>query len=136
MRASLEAGLAFSNASLGAVHAMAHSLGGYIDLPHGICNSVLLEHVIEYNSINAESRYSEIARIAGCESEKASSENLVKMIIQLKKEVGITSTLKDLGVNESDLPILSGNALKDICMVTNPRQPSPEEMQSIFRKAL
>ena len=57
MMGSLQAGLAFSNASLGAVHAMAHSLGGWLDLPHGECNALLLEHVIAYNYPQAAERF-------------------------------------------------------------------------------
>ena len=135
MRASLEAGLAFSNASLGAVHAMAHSLGGYIDLPHGICNSVLFEHVVEYNSAAAEIRYSELAEAAGCPAGKGSSEEFINLILSLKKEAGLTARLSDLGVKENDIPVLSEHAVKDICMITNPVQPDVDDITHIYKQA-
>jgi alcohol dehydrogenase class IV len=79
MLGSLEAGLAFSNASLGAVHAMAHSLGGYLDLPHGECNAMLLQHVAAFNYQSASERYEEVGRArcwgpsTGCGSRSGSA---------------------------------------------------------------
>ena len=135
MRASLEAGLAFSNASLGAVHAMAHSLGGYLDLPHGECNAILLDHVIAFNAAEAESRYAEIAAAAGCREESASALTLIEMVKKLKREIGITSRLDDYGISEQNIAGLSKNALNDACMVTNPRVPSLEDIENIYRQA-
>ena len=136
MRASLEAGLAFSNASLGAVHAMAHSLGGYLNLPHGECNAILLDHVIAFNAAEAESRYAEIAAAAGCSREEASALKLVEMVKKLKKETGITSRLGDYKISEKDIPGLSKHALNDACMVTNPRVPALEDIENIYRQVL
>mgnify|MGYP000216859674 CR=1 FL=1 len=64
---SLQAGLAFSNASLGAVHALAHALGGFLDLPHGECNALLLEHVVRFNISKASDRYKQIGEAIGLE---------------------------------------------------------------------
>lgn len=111
MLGSLEAGLAFSNASLGAVHAMAHSLGGLLDLPHGECNSLLLEHVMAYNFKAVPERYERIGHAMGVEmtglgATERKSEILEK-IRQLKKEAGLSKTLKDMGLKTSDIPLLA-----------------------------
>ena len=94
MFGSLEAGLAFSNAILGAVHAMAHSLGGLLDLPHGECNSLLLEHVVNYNYPSVPERFSRIAQAIGLDTKGLSSTEtnrlLFKFIQDLKNDLGIT----------------------------------------------
>lgn len=137
MRASLEAGMAFSNASLGAVHAMAHSLGGYIDKPHGECNAILLEHVIAYNAGVTPLRYEEIAHLMGIpEKGDRAIYHLIEQIQILKNTIGINRTLGDLGVEEQDLAILAENAMKDVCMVTNPRRPDAGDIREIYSHAL
>ena len=140
MLGSLEAGLAFSNASLGAVHAMAHSLGGFLDLPHGECNSMLLDHVIAYNYEADPRRYERIGRAMGIETDRLAGQErkaaLLKKIRQLKKEAGITRTLKDIGLAKSDIPLLSRKALQDACIFTNPRRPHQRDIEVIYEEAL
>ncbi len=133
------AGLAFSNASLGLVHAMAHSLGGFLDLPHGDCNALLLEHVVEFNFHSVPERYARIAEAFGVEvahlpltEQKA---RLVEAIRWFRMEVGITGGLRDLGMSRSDLPKLAENALKDPCIVTNPVQPTVQEIEMLYERA-
>jgi len=140
MFASLEAGLAFSNAMLGAVHAMAHSLGGYLDLPHGECNSILLEHVLNYNFKEAEDRYKQIARtmqlnIKGLNSLEIKS-LLFNHIQSLKRNLGITNSLQDIGVKPSDIQILSKKAKNDACLLTNPRNANIKDIEVIYGEAL
>ena len=140
MLGSLEAGLAFSNASLGAVHAMAHSLGGYLDLPHGECNALLLEHVIAYNYTAAAERFYDIAVALDIPEHSLGGGNclasLTKAIRSLRITAGITGSLQTVGVTSDVIPILAGKAMKDACMVTNPRRPSRADIESIYEQAL
>ena len=140
MLGSLEAGLAFSNASLGAVHAMAHSLGGFLDVPHGECNSILLDHVIAYNYEVVPERYDRIGHIMGIDTgglaEKERKDKLLKKIRKMKKQAGITKTLKDIGLHKSDIKSLAQKAIHDSCIFTNPRKPSLKELEVIYEDAL
>lgn len=127
------AGMAFNNASLGYVHAMAHQLGGFYDLPHGVCNAVLLPHVQAYNAKAAGQRLADVGAALGVE---ASAEAAITAIRQLAADVGIPAGLTQLGVKEEDIPELAANALKDACGLTNPIQASHEEICAIFKAAL
>lgn len=134
------AGMAFNNASLGYVHAMAHQLGGFYNLPHGVCNAVLLPCVCEFNKISKLERYKDIAEALG---ENVHGLNLseaadiaIKSIRTLSKDVGIPRGLTDLGVKESDLKVMSENAMKDACMLTNPRTATLEQVIGIFKSAM
>ncbi|WP_319408023.1 alcohol dehydrogenase-like regulatory protein ErcA [uncultured Desulfosarcina sp.] len=137
MMASLKAGLSFSNASLGLVHAMAHSLGGALDLPHGECNAMLLEKVVLYNYSAAGEKYDQLANAMGLDihahepSRRASI--LAEGVASLRKQVGITQHLVDLNVSLSDLPRLAGYAHKDPCLATNPRTADPEDIEKIYK---
>lgn len=135
MLASLHAGLAFSNASLGLIHAMAHSLGGLKDLSHGELNALLLEHVINYNFEYEPERYLKIANNMGIGHVTAKTE-LINGIKELKKNIGITHTLKDKGVKIEDIPLLSHRTLNDPCIATNPVIPKQSEVEAIFKNAL
>jgi alcohol dehydrogenase len=138
--ASLEAGLAFSNAILGAVHAMAHSLGGLLDLPHGECNAILLEHVVKYNFPEAEERYRDVTQALGVKTGGLNSEDLLQALLdrlrELRTAVGVTSTLGQLGVKTEDLDALSQSAHADACLITNPREALPVDLKGIYEEAL
>jgi len=140
MRGSLEAGLAFSNASLGAVHAMAHSLGGLLDLPHGECNAVLLDHVMAFNLRSSPERYLRIATEMRLDLRGMSIRDAGKAVIdevrRLKREAGIYRALAKLGVSNPDIPYLASNAMKDACMVTNPVRPNQRDVEVIYEEAL
>lgn len=140
MLASLHAGLAFSNASLGAVHAMAHSLGGYLDLPHGECNALLLETVIKYNYTSAPDRYDEIGEAMGCPiysvPQKERPEMICAEIHRLRIALGVGQTLGALGVTREVIPLLAQKAMHDACMVTNPKNPVKEEIEALYESAL
>jgi alcohol dehydrogenase class IV len=135
MLGSLLAGLAFSNASLGCVHAMAHSLGGLLDLPHGECNAILLDHVVNYNYPSAPERYGDIARILKV-ADPSSPTALCKAIRDFKTSVGVKSTLHSVGVRPEHFPSLSRTSISDPCVLTNPRKPNLDDIESIFRSAL
>lgn len=134
------AGMAFNNASLGYVHAMAHQLGGFYNLPHGVCNAILLPHVQEYNKATSASRLAKIAKIMGGNIEELTDEQgadlCIDMIKSLSQTIGIPEGLGVLGVKESDFETLATNALNDACSLTNPRKGNLEEVIAIFKKAM
>ncbi len=140
MLASMQAGLAFSNAILGAVHAMSHSLGGFLDLPHGLCNAMLLEHVVAYNFRSAEERFRRVAEAMDIDTrgmgQSEIQKRLMNRIILLKRTVGLEAKLSELGVSVSDIPSLSGFALQDPCILTNPRKSSLRDVQVVYEEAL
>ena len=139
MLASLEAGLAFSNASLGAVHAMAHSLGGFLDCAHGECNAILLSHVIAFNFEFAQDRYIEIGRAMGLESGGVPPQKALAALraelARLTRAAGSSCSLSQLGVSLDDIPGLAERALSDPCIFTNPRQPTLKELEAIYEQA-
>ena len=137
--ASLQAGLAFSNASLGAVHAMAHVLGGRFDLPHGECNALLLEHVVAFNFSAVPERYRRVAEALGVATgdlpPEEVSRRLRERISALRLAVGVSKTLGDLGISRDELPELAQDTLRDACVVTNPRIPTPQDLVEIYARA-
>lgn len=139
MLASLEAGLAFSNASLGAVHAMAHSLGGLLDLPHGECNALLLDHVVAFNYSAAPERYDRIGELFGVDTEGLSAgekgQALIGAIRSFKERLGLESGLGKRGVRREDIDLLAEKAAVDPCMATNPRRASVADIEAIYGEA-
>jgi alcohol dehydrogenase len=140
MMGSLLAGLAFSNASLGLVHAMAHALGGLLDLPHGLCNALLLDGVVDFNYSAAPERYDQVGSAMGLELERLGPENrkeaLLKGILRLREDAGGKASLGALGVTLKDIPQLSINAFNDPCLATNPRKASIQEIERLYEKAI
>lgn len=138
--AELLAGMAFNNASLGYVHAMAHQLGGFYGLPHGVCNAVLLPHVQEYNLPKCAARLKDIAKAMNIDVSSMNDEEGAKACIaairSLSKDINIPANLTELKVQEKDIPTLTANALKDACALTNPRQGNAEEVAAIFKSAM
>lgn len=133
------AGMAFNNASLGYVHAMAYQLGGFYDLPHGVCNAILLPHVQLYNSKVAAARFDCAAAMGVNVTGKNDAEDAqacIKAIRELAKTVNIPAGLRDLNVKEEDFAVLTTNALKDACGFTNPIQATHEEIVAIYRAAM
>lgn len=134
------AGMAFNNASLGYVHAMAHQLGGFYDLPHGVCNAVLLPHVVRFNMLACPERFVDIAIAMGENAEGLSTmeaaEKALEAIQKLSKDIGIPPGLKELSVKEDDLLTLADNAMKDACGLTNPRKATKEEIIQIYKNAM
>ena len=154
--ASTLAGLAFSNAFLGVCHSMAHKLGAYHHLPHGIANALLIEHVMRYNADpapvkmgtfsqypypHAKERYCEMARFIGIQGKNDDEvfENFIKAIAELKAKVGIKRTIKEYGVTEEDfmatLDEMVENAFNDQCTGANPRYPLMKEIKEMYLKA-
>lgn len=140
MLASLYAGLAFSNASLGCVHSLAHSLGGYLDLPHGECNAILLPHVVEYNYNEAAVKYNTIAQKLGISVNGNSlpqvKKELVQYLADFRKSAGVNSTLRAKGVTPDLVGVLANKAINDPCNATNPRVPSQGDLTAIYSEAI
>ena len=141
MLGSIQAGIAFSNASLGAVHAMAHSIGGLLDLPHGECNSILLEHIVSVNFDAEPEKYRTIAEKMGIPQENLSDaevqERLNSKISALRASLGIQSKIM---IHHSDcgeiIRKLTEGAMADPCMVTNPKKLTIAEVQDIYGKII
>ncbi|WP_425930528.1 L-threonine dehydrogenase [Pseudomonas sp. NyZ201] len=133
------AGMAFNNASLGYVHAMAHQLGGFYDLPHGVCNAVLLPHVQRFNAKVSAARLRDVAAALGVEVAELNAEQgaaaAIAAIEQLSRDIDIPPGLAVLGAKVEDVPILASNALKDACGLTNPRPASQAEIEAVFKAA-
>ncbi len=140
MEGSLLAGLAFSNAILGANHAMAHSLGGEKDAPHGECNAILLDHVIEFNLPASPERFERIGEAMGLDLRgrdiKGRTRALLDKVREIKQAAGMTVSLTELGIRRTDLPQLSKKALQDPCMVTNPRRANQRDIEVIYEESL
>jgi len=138
--ASLTAGLAFSNAILGATHAMTHQVDGLIDQHHGETNAAILPNVMEYNLSACPERFRDIAEAMGENvtglSSMAAAELAVDAVRRLISDIGLAKGLGKLGLAAEFIPLLSENALKDACLVTNPRAASREDIEAIFRKCM
>jgi alcohol dehydrogenase len=134
------AGMAFNNAGLGYVHAMAHQLGGFYNLPHGVCNAILLPAVEQFNLISAPERFADIAKAMGVKTETMSTldaaQAAITAIKKLSADIGIPPNLTVLGVKEADLKIMAENAKKDVCQLMNPRTATLDEVINIFKSAL
>jgi alcohol dehydrogenase class IV len=140
MLGSMYAGLAFSNAILGAVHAMAHALGGLLDLPHGLCNAILLDHVAAANFPSAPVRYMALARAMGAvipadiPADEA-RELVVSAMRSFKTRLGAMVTLGELGVTRAHLSELARAAAADPCLATNPRSLGVLDIAAIYEQA-
>ena len=133
-------GMAFSNVGLGVVHGMAHPLSAFYNTPHGVANAVLLPYVMEFNAPYTGEKFREIARAMGVKGvDEMSQEEYRKAAIdavkQLKKDVNIPETLKDINVKEEDLEALSEAAMADVCTGGNPRPCCKELVLEVYKKA-
>jgi alcohol dehydrogenase len=134
------AGMAFNNASLGYVHAMAHQLGGFYNLPHGVCNAILLPSVCGFNMIACPDRFADIAEFMGVDTTGMPVTEAAKAgidaIRELSVSIGIPAGLKELDVKEEDLKTMAENAQKDACMLTNPRKATLDQVIDIYKTAM
>lgn len=133
-------GMAFSNVGLGVVHGMAHPLSAFYNTPHGVANAVLLPYVMEFNAPNTGEKFREIARAMGIKGVDEMSQDeyrkaAIDAVKQLKKDVNIPETLKDINVKEEDLEALSEAAMADVCTGGNPRPCSKELVLEVYKKA-
>lgn len=133
-------GMAFNNASLGYVHAIAHQFGGFYNFPHGECNAILLPHVLRFNLIAREGRLAEIASYLGENvdglSTREAAEKAIAAIERISKDLGIPAGMKAMGAKEEDIEVLAKNAMKDVTAATNPRKPTLAQVMEIIRQAM
>lgn len=131
-------GIAFSNAGLGNVHAMAHQLGGLYDLPHGVCNAMLLSVVEEENAKHVPEKFRSIAETIGFDAKGKTDKDCVDYVISriksLAEEVGIPKSLSELGVNNPDFELLAENSMKDACAGANPVFFDKAKLIELFKK--
>lgn len=134
-RASLQAGLAFSNALLGATHAIAHQIGGALDLPHGLLNAILMPHVMRFNAQTHPDRYVDVARALGVAVDgltpAAAAESAIERVESLTRSLGVSAGLQSLGVDVADFDRFAHNALRDAYIATNPRPVTKEDVRAI-----
>lgn len=132
------AGMAFSNALLGIVHSMAHKVGAVFHIPHGCANAIFLPFVIQYNRVECEEWYGEIAKMLKLDGETdvELTDSLLDMINNLNTELNIPHTMKEYGVSEDDfknnIKFISHNAVLDACTGSNPRTINAETMEKLF----
>ncbi len=154
--AATMAGMAFANAFLGVCHSMAHKLGAFHHLPHGVANALLIEEVIKFNRVEVPTkmgtfsqyahphtlrRYAEVAEALGLgganDDEKV--DNLIKAIAELKEKIGIKKSIKEYGIDEQDflnrLDDMVEQAFDDQCTGANPRYPLMEEIKEMYLNA-
>ena len=133
------AGMGFSNVGLGLVHGMAHPLGAFYDIPHGVANALLLPYVMQYNMKSSLVKFGDVARAMGVDTAgmdtRQAAQAAVDAVRALAVRVGIPQRLSSLGVREEDLPRLAASALADVCTPGNPRDTSAEEILALYRAA-
>jgi len=139
VEAEMLAGMAFNNANLGYVHAMAHQLGGQYDAPHGVCCALLLPYVEQYNIIACPERFAQLAEIMGEDttglSTRDAAELSIKAMKQMSQDVGIPTSIKEIGAKPEDFELMAENALKDGNSFSNPRKGTKEDIIKIFQAA-
>ena len=138
--AATMAGIAFSNAQLGIVHAMAHAVGARFGVPHGVANAILLPYGMEYNLGVCEKEYAAIADAAGIDVHKKTKREAAEMAIyavkSLTEEIGLPTKLSDVNVTKEGFAICAENAMADPSIVYNSRTPSgPDDILKLLEKA-
>ncbi len=154
--AATMAGMAFANAFLGVCHSMAHKLGAFYHLPHGVANALMIDEVLRFNASEVPAkmgtfsqydhphtlaRYAEVADALGVQgkTDEEKLENLIKKIDELKEKVGIKKTIKDYGVDEKEfldrLDDMVEQAFDDQCTGANPRYPLMSEIKQMYLNA-
>lgn len=133
------AGMAFNNANLGYVHAMAHQLGGQYDAPHGVCCALMLPVVEEWNIIACPDRFAKLAEIMGYDTTGMTTMEAAHKSIdgmhELAKAIGIPDSIKAIGAKPEDFELMAENALKDGNAFSNPRKGTKEDVIKLFQKA-
>ena len=138
---SMLAGMAFANAPVAAVHALAYPIGGHFHVPHGLSNALVLPHVLRFNMAEAAQSYAELASIVFPELHAiAASERGAAMADRFAKlgpELGMQSRLSDVGISHNHLPMLAEDAMKQTrLLVNNPREMTYDAALEIYEKAL
>lgn len=135
------AGMGFSNVGLGLVHGMAHPLGAFYNMPHGVANAILLPHIMEWNADYTGEKYRDIAHAMGVENAYSMSladarKSAVDAVRKLCREVGIPQGLSLAGASSADIPQLAQAALDDVCTGGNPRTASLEDIKALYEQVM
>ncbi|HEV3391239.1 MAG TPA: iron-containing alcohol dehydrogenase [Solirubrobacteraceae bacterium] len=134
-RASLQAGMAFTNALLGATHAIAHQIGGALDLPHGLLNAILMPHVMRFNAETHPERYFDVAGALGVATDgldaSAAADQAIERVEALSRTLGIPGSLREIGVQPADFDTFAVNALRDAYIATNPRPVGEDDVRRL-----
>ncbi len=132
------AGLAFGNGGVGMVHAVSHQLGALYDLPHGLCNAILLPPVMEFNKRGAEAKLAELGRFLrplDCEgkSDSIMADVAIEEFRNLSSDIGTLVPLGSLGVRREDFDLIAQKALADMSLLNNPVQPTADEIVGVLQ---
>lgn len=127
------AGMAFAHGRLGIAHAMAHPLGAWFGVPHGVANAILLPHVVNYNLMAVPEKFERIAQLLG---EKPIAANAVSAVRKLNADLGIPATLSEVGAQSEAIEAMTADAMKAGSVRTNPRQASFSEIEALYRQAM
>jgi alcohol dehydrogenase class IV len=137
---SMIAGMAFANVKLGAVHAITVPMGGYFPVPHGVINSILLPHVMEFNFIGNLKKFEHVAEAMGEHltglNPRQRAFRAIEAVRQLSADIGIPPGLASLGIAEEAIPKICEDAMKNVNIPINPRKPNTEDLVNICRKAM
>ncbi|MDD6210139.1 MAG: lactaldehyde reductase [Bacteroidales bacterium] len=133
------AGMGFSNVGLGIVHGMAHPLGAFYNIPHGVANALLLPYILEFNASAALPKYRVMAQAMGIDTSKMNDEEAAKAVVDavraLSIKIGIPQKLSELNVKPEDFPALAQAAFIDVCTPGNPRDVTVEDLLALYKKA-
>ena len=138
---SLLAGMAFANAPVAAVHALAYPIGGHFHVPHGLSNALMLSPVLEFNLSSATALYGELAAVLlpgqHFPSASAAAEAFVAFMVKLVADMPMAQTLREVGIKESDLDMLAADALKvQRLLINNPREVTLTDARALYAQAL
>lgn len=137
--AEMLAGMAFNNANLGYVHAIAHQLGGQYDAPHGVCCALMLPVVEEYNIIACPDRFAQLAQIMGYDTKGKTTFQAAELAVdgmrEMCKAVGIPKSIKEIGAKPEDFELMAKNALKDGNAFSNPRKGNEKDIVNLLQQA-
>lgn len=139
---SMLAGMAFANAPVAAVHALAYPIGGTFHVPHGLSNALVLPHVLKYNNPVAAKVYAEIAPVlfpdlALIDDPSNCADEFAERLADLSEKLGLQTRLRDVGIGEDDLPKMARDAMKQTrLLINNPRDIAEKDAFEIYRAAL
>ncbi|GAB5362598.1 hypothetical protein AAMO2058_000811400 [Amorphochlora amoebiformis] len=144
LKGAMLAGMAFANAPVGAVHALAYPIGSHFHQPHGLSNSLMLPHILQFNAQLPTPRrqYAELgpyilSEFEGFGSEEEVVEGIIEYYETLPKELGLATTLRGVGIQESDIELLSTEAMKQTRLLpNNPREVTLKDAQALYERAL
>ena len=119
---------------LGVIHSLAHPLSSVAGVSHGLANAIMMPHALRFNAESAPDRVADVAPALG--SEDVSGEGAARAVLELCRQIGLPTRLSEAGVTEAMIPKLTEKAMQDGCHTCNPRDCTPEDMESLFKAAL